>query len=56
VDIGKAQAQIGMKPRDGSWRLSMLNARVATGMGGLLVVNAILLLTQVVSNLPAFLA
>lgn len=31
----------------------MLNARVTAGMGGLVVVTAILLLTQLVSNLPA---
>jgi len=29
----------------------MLNARVTAGMGGLLLVTAILLLTQLVSNL-----
>jgi hypothetical protein len=30
----------------------MLNARVTAGMGGLVLVNAILLVTQVVLNLP----
>lgn len=30
----------------------MSNARITAGMGGLVVVNAILLLTQLISNLP----
>jgi hypothetical protein len=34
----------------------MLSARVATGMGGLVLVNAVLLLTQVATHLPAILA
>lgn len=30
----------------------MSNARITAGMGGLVVVNAILLLTQLIFNLP----